>query len=475
MTLTASYFMSNLQANKEEVNCSIENSNSIQPDDQFVSQKNFNKQDKDKLNFTSSSPSFASTNYRFNQTPGNPCQMDIKQDMKNSLSCSLKNENHSMNQIFKSLFGADISNWPYSEDSLKSALKLRNSQEITKQEFYKVEQMNRIIEILKLAVVAKIPGQLIPSLLNNDNNNNNNSTKTLEFPDALKSQNSLQSPPPSSTFSPSNSPSPNKTNHHHVRNRTISNLSDLHSDSNYKSSSNIQAFSKLDSTDSATVNNRMKNFKFGLDSSNKITHNLRPNSIQKKRTLLSPKHQLSPSRIGAHAISSLNRHSNSKKSINIMNFRHGTNHKRTLSLPVTVSIPETEQMNFHDPIKPSKEIIIPELNYNYKTTITETNTIFEYESNNDDIDVDKLLNGSSSSSSSSSSSTTTTKPNGYTNCKKLGGSPLKEMVTLTENLENTTILTSNENEPFMNTSNANISALNSPSPKETVVVEPKTP
>ncbi|KAI0461559.1 hypothetical protein LJB42_000858 [Komagataella kurtzmanii] len=59
----------------------------------------------------------------------------------------------------------DPSNWRFTESSLIQALILKKEQERTKQEYYRVESLNRTLEILRLACHARIPPHLIPTLI----------------------------------------------------------------------------------------------------------------------------------------------------------------------------------------------------------------------------------------------------------------------------------------------------------------------
>ncbi|KAL6948722.1 hypothetical protein ACO0QE_001195 [Hanseniaspora vineae] len=63
------------------------------------------------------------------------------------------------------LLGSNVTEWPYDNLSLCKALELRSQQEVTKQHFYK-------LELLKLSVQAKIPGDLIPSIFSTSTNAN---------------------------------------------------------------------------------------------------------------------------------------------------------------------------------------------------------------------------------------------------------------------------------------------------------------
>lgn len=66
--------------------------------------------------------------------------------------------------VVSSLFGGEFSEWPFSDASLAQALEFKTQQEKTKQQFYKVECVNRSIELLKTAMAANVPGNMIAQL-----------------------------------------------------------------------------------------------------------------------------------------------------------------------------------------------------------------------------------------------------------------------------------------------------------------------
>ncbi|SCV05414.1 LANO_0H06964g1_1 [Lachancea nothofagi CBS 11611] len=70
----------------------------------------------------------------------------------------------SQKNVMWSLFGAESSEWPFSDASLTQALVFKTEQEKTKQQFYKLECVNRSIELLRTAMNAKIPGPMIANL-----------------------------------------------------------------------------------------------------------------------------------------------------------------------------------------------------------------------------------------------------------------------------------------------------------------------
>lgn len=404
-----------------------------------------------------------------NENSINPCSMDSHNlpPLKiSSVSKSCQTQNSSLDKVFKTLFGAELSEWPYSDHSLNKALELRISQENTKQEYYKVERMNRVIEIMKLAAISKVPGHLIPLLFDSkvstpsslSSSPSSYSQKTDSYP---------MTPPTSTTSTSAPSPlssSPSPIRKSHSRGRTISNLSDL----KYNVEKEYSAGN--DNTLNNKTSNPMKNFKFGSGSAFKNTNNpLSPSLIQKKRTSLSPKHQLSPSRIGAHAISSLHRRGESKLSIDLSNLRHGSNHTRTLSLPLTVSIPETEPLNFHSNNKPTNnhkgnifnEIIIPELPVKSHSNCRQDNTNDIPHNREEDQDVERLLDCSSQYI--------------HKHRKKIVGSPLKEMIVMEESSENVTITEDDNDDSIVDFSISNTSGFCSSSPGKDDVMEPKTP
>lgn len=319
----------------------------------------------------------------------NPCKIKAPAHISNY------SQKQSMEQIFKTLFGSNnVSDWPHSEFSLQKALDLRIQQEKTKQEFYEIERLNKIVELLKLAAVTKIPAHLIPSLINTSEP----SPKFIPTPvtTPISSENNALR----GNYSPDNSPSPIRIGHQ--RSKTISSFTDLQ----YTSNTNKQyCENKSPNT------NPMKNFKFGLGST-VLKASLSTNGVKKNRSTLPPKHQLSPSRIGARAVSSLNRNTVLPPP-SLMDLKHGKRHQRTLSLPSTVTIPETKPMVFHTHTHTKKasfsktstfrEIIIPEFNVNPPSHREE--------------DVERILNGDQN----------------YKLVQNNGGkSPLREMTTSDE-------------------------------------------
>lgn len=60
------------------------------------------------------------------------------------------------------LLGPNVTSFPFSEDAYIETVKLRAEQEKTKQEYYKLELANKNINIIQMALQAKIPPHMIP-------------------------------------------------------------------------------------------------------------------------------------------------------------------------------------------------------------------------------------------------------------------------------------------------------------------------
>lgn len=435
----------------------------------------FNPASASSVSFSSSSPSSHPpplVNSVSNKAT-NPCLINKQPYLPQSKLRSPSIDNSSMNQIFKSLFGSEIAEWPYSEDTLQRAIHLRISQEKTKQEYYKVERLNRVIELMKLAAIAKVPGHLIPCLF--ESNESAPTQKNDCFEKAPLSPPISSASPVSPSLSPSHSPSPMKASRYrHSRGHTISKMTDIRQDTNRGifSGSREQNL-KADDSHSISNGNPMRNFRFGLGSAYKGGSS--SPHIQRKKTTLPPKHQLSPSRIGAHAISSLHTRGGSNASVDLQNLRHGSSHNRTLSLPASVSIPETKSMEFcssghanENKGNGFKEITIPDLtakkgHYTQNTTDLTADGIKATDSEEEQ-DVESLLDCSDQNN------------NSFLKRRKLiNGSPLKEMTLITDEADNTTINEDDGNGSIVDLSIVNASTFTCSSPIRLNKVEPKTP
>lgn len=250
--------------------------------------------------------------------------------------------------ILKTLFGTEDAEWGYSDEALEKALELKIFQEKTKQEYYRVEAINRSIELMKLVAVAKIPANLIPCVFGQPQQA---SMTPIEGPvlcaPSVPFTAPQSTPEPNAQHTPLQSPSsPSPRKSPHMRGRTISNMNELRETPFLR-------------TERSSTASSMASFKFGAGSAEPPAANGTP----QRRTTLAPKHQLSPSRIGAQAISSLSRDgAGIRKNMSIHRLRHGSNHQRTLSLPTSVSIPEAAPVEFHRSNQNSNgDIFIPDL------------------------------------------------------------------------------------------------------------------
>lgn len=398
----------------------------------------------------------------------NPCSMDSQPYLPQSKFRSPSSDTSSMNQIFKSLFGSEVTEWPYSEDTLQRAIHLRISQEKTKQEYYRVERLNRVIELMKLAAIAKVPGHLIPCLFESHDSAPTQKNSFHERP---------MSPPTSSAspVSPSPSPSPVKASRYkHARGHTISKMTDLRqeTDRGFFGGSREQN-RRAEDSQSSTNSNSMRNFRFGLGSAYKGSSSS-PSQLQRKRTTLPPKHQLSPSRIGAHAISSLHTRGGRNVSVDLQSLRHGSSHNRTLSLPASVSIPETESVEFgssghavESRGNSFKEITIPYLTPKKDYHAAHDSGLImdggRATDSEEEQDVEKLLDCSDQANSS------------FLKRRKLvNGSPLKNMTLITDETENTTITENDGNGSIVDLSIANTSTFSCSSPIRPSRIESQT-
>ncbi|CAI4050187.1 hypothetical protein SKDZ_14G2790 [Saccharomyces kudriavzevii ZP591] len=92
----------------------------------------------------------------------------------NSYSQSREGSDGSSNNAIKNkslleiIFGTNISEWTFSENALIKAMDLKIEQEKTKQQYYKLENLNRSIELFKLASTSGLPVNQIHKLFNTD-------------------------------------------------------------------------------------------------------------------------------------------------------------------------------------------------------------------------------------------------------------------------------------------------------------------
>ncbi|CAI4051921.1 hypothetical protein SUVZ_14G2770 [Saccharomyces uvarum] len=70
--------------------------------------------------------------------------------------------------LLEIIFGTNVSEWAFSENALMKAMDLKIEQEKTKQQYYKLENLNRSIELFKLASSSGLPISQIHKLFNTD-------------------------------------------------------------------------------------------------------------------------------------------------------------------------------------------------------------------------------------------------------------------------------------------------------------------
>lgn len=74
-----------------------------------------------------------------------------------------------INEQLAQLLGlGSTAEWPYSEKSLMEMVQLQREKEITKQQYYKLENTNKSIELLNLALNSQVPNYLIPIIFSGE-------------------------------------------------------------------------------------------------------------------------------------------------------------------------------------------------------------------------------------------------------------------------------------------------------------------
>lgn len=74
-----------------------------------------------------------------------------------------------VNEQLAQLLGlGSTAEWPHSEQSLIEMINLQREKEITKQQYYKLENTNKSIELLNLSLQSQIPSYLIPIIFSGD-------------------------------------------------------------------------------------------------------------------------------------------------------------------------------------------------------------------------------------------------------------------------------------------------------------------
>lgn len=233
----------------------------------------------------------------------------------------------------QSILGEDASNWIHSDETLQKALDVKRQQEITKQEYYKVEYGNRVLELLRMSLTANVPQGLIEVMF-----------KALAQPQQqVKDTSSYPSPPspPPSVLQPSLKP----LSFSHSRSKSMATV-DMQNLAQSSPQSifcgRVQRAASQPSLGHVRRSSFAPAFKFGSPSSIELRH-------KRMNSHLQPIHQLSPTRIGAHAISSLAANNNGvPEPARVSALRHGDGHLRALSLPSRVTIPETVTIDLDD-------------------------------------------------------------------------------------------------------------------------------
>ncbi|VEU21805.1 DEKNAAC102648 [Brettanomyces naardenensis] len=239
--------------------------------------------------------------------------------------------------ILEGLFGPKVVSWPYSEETLQRALEVRAQQEITKQEYYRAEYMTRALELVRRATIAKVPGAMIPELLlgrkveaRRGESGRRIEGRTTGHPGGRPLVRPIMRPIVRTVSSPqvSSHTSSSKTM---VTTTTPVSAASLVSAAPPVTAPPVTATPVSAASPVATASPsplRTSNFA----------------STYRFGSSLPPRHQLSPTRIGAEAVSRLG--GNEHRKCSIGKLRHGTGHLRTLSLPGNVTIEESMEKEF---------------------------------------------------------------------------------------------------------------------------------
>ncbi|EDO16720.1 hypothetical protein Kpol_1003p25 [Vanderwaltozyma polyspora DSM 70294] len=119
--------------------------------------------------------------------------------MSNPISNTNSNaDNDDRKTILDILFGQHVNEWTFSENSLIKALELKQEQERTKQQYYKLEIINKSIELFKMARENGIPPNQISNVFNFGNSTQDDTNKTV----LLKSESISSQQPSSYKFPP---------------------------------------------------------------------------------------------------------------------------------------------------------------------------------------------------------------------------------------------------------------------------------
>ncbi|SCV00953.1 LAME_0G13058g1_1 [Lachancea meyersii CBS 8951] len=203
--------------------------------------------------------------------------------------------------VMISLFGAECSEWPFSDSTLMHALAFKTQQEKTKQQFYRLECVNRSIELLKTAMRANVPGPMIAQLFQGSGSGI----------DALSSAGANSSQQPSSNASGG-----------HERNPQDSSLTDSLTESHLESHTSPRTNSAMRRPPS--VGSAPLNYSFPPVNGSGVT------SMHRRTN--------SPARIGAAAVATLDEHNHLKE-------------EDKDDLPEAVSLPRSYHMSNRSPLQ----------------------------------------------------------------------------------------------------------------------------
>ncbi|KAF6009489.1 hypothetical protein HII13_003568 [Brettanomyces bruxellensis] len=230
------------------------------------------------------------------------------------------------------IFGPNAAEWNYSEQTLREALEVKRQQEITKQEYYKAENSTRVLELLKVAINSQLSESTI-ALMFNFMTVKGGVPETGNYQEELPKREDPFIRKPVATHSKTKS----------LNTIDLSVIEQANGISQYSSLKNAPPMGCFKTQQKPIRKSKFASaFKFGGSSAHSSPPHVKiPTAPQPRKTLLSPRHQLSPARIGAHAVCSLGADNGSIKPARVSTLRHGEGHLRSLSLPTNVTIPES--------------------------------------------------------------------------------------------------------------------------------------
>ncbi|ODV94626.1 hypothetical protein PACTADRAFT_50494 [Pachysolen tannophilus NRRL Y-2460] len=308
----------------------------------------------------------------------------------NSPNKEFENLSASQQESLQLLLGSSLTSWPFSESSLIRALELKAEQERTKQEYYKVESLSRSIELLKNCLDADIPKSLIPLVFSGQNMTNETIQSIVqqnEYQLQLQAQAAQQqrmSSPLRRAAQPTSSQQAAQAAQQqqaqfqqtapisiHERSQTISSPRELYQHPAHQQISAGRGMggpssgnAPVTSLSTAPFTPIPIGYRFGGETPSSSVASAKQNpplsqpapvspisyarqqqlqqqqQQQQRQALQMRQQQLSPAKMGAHAVSSLSGHYRSYGAIG--------RHERTTSLPPQVSIPESSAVQFYE-------------------------------------------------------------------------------------------------------------------------------